>query len=82
VYLGLLNVSSSRTASNAKGLSLVLDPGDRPGRAKVIDAIVQVTGQNLAASGSATLAKGLKGGTFAVVGAPRPERFTGSWSCG
>jgi hypothetical protein len=78
----LINGSSSRSALEAKGLSLVLSPGDRAGRVKVDDAIVQVTGRNLGASGSATVAAGLTGGTFAVVGRPVPEHFTGSWNCG
>ena len=82
LWFGLINGSSSRSAFDAKGLSLVLTPGDRRGRVKVVDAIVQVTGQNLGASGSATIAKGLTGGTFAVVGRPVPEHFTGHWSCG
>ena len=82
LWFGLINGSSSQSAPESKGLSLVLSPGDRPGDVKVADAIVQVTGQNLGAFGSATIAKGLKGGTFAVVGVPVAEHFTGSWSCG
>jgi hypothetical protein len=87
LWFGLINGRPTATRNRvlgAKGLSLVLSPGDRPGRVKVIDGIFQVTGRNLGAFGSATVAKGLKGGTFAVVGSrrPVPEHFTGSWNCG
>jgi hypothetical protein len=81
---GLIDMSGSRTTSNSKGFSLVINPGDRAGRAEVIDGIIQLTGKDLAARGTATLTKGAKGGTFSVVGlgVPQPQRFTGSWSCG
>jgi len=83
-YFGLIEMSGPRTTSAAKGLALVIDPGDHAGPAKVIDGIIQVNGKDLAARGTATLTKGAKGGTFSVVGlgVPQPQRFTGSWSCG
>lgn len=79
-YFGLFARGS---VPGARGFSVVLKPGDRPGRVKVIDSIVEVAGRDLAPTGTAIVAKGLKSATFTLVTrGPARTRVTGSWTCG
>jgi len=50
------------------GILLVLDPGDRAGRVSVVDGRVQVGALHVLARGTANVRRGLRGGTFRVVG--------------
>jgi hypothetical protein len=78
-YFGLFARGS---APGARGFSVVLEPGDRSGPVKVIDSIVQLAGRNLAPTGTAIVAKGLKSATFTLVTrGPARTRVTGSWTC-
>jgi hypothetical protein len=79
LYFGL--ITSGAVSPDAKGFSIVLEPGDRPGRVNVVDSIVQVARLNLAPGGTAVVAKGLKSGTFALI-VTGGRRLTGSWTCG
>ena len=76
IYFGLIQ---SGGLPGARGLSLVLEPGNRPGRVKIIDSIVQVEGLDLAPRGTAVLSDDLKSGTF--VGKWAGTRVSGSWNC-
>ena len=70
-----------------KGLFLMLEPGNRPGRVRIIDGQLDlVPGIRVALSGTAVVDRGLRSGTFWVYGRvwaniPSGGRFTGSWTC-
>ena len=82
LWFGLFN-SGSRSDPSARGLSLVVEPGNRPGRQTIIDSIVRVDGLDLAPTGAAFLAKDLRSGTFTLfTRGPARTRVTGSWNCG
>jgi hypothetical protein len=73
-------------AKRHKGASVVLSPGDRAGRVKVIDGQLElVPGIRVALSGTAVVSSGLNAGTFKVYGrtanGPTGSWFTGSWTC-
>jgi hypothetical protein len=75
-------IASGRLYSGAKGVSMVLEPGNRPGRVNVVDSIIQVAGLNLAPTGTAVVAKGLKSGTFTLATKGSVlTRVTGTWTC-
>ncbi len=79
VYFGLL----AQQSPGARGFSVVVEPGNRPGRNKISDSIVQVDGLNLAPTGTAIVAKGLKSATFTLfTRGPSRTKVTGSWTCG
>ncbi len=77
VWFGLIK---NGDRPGARGLSLVLEPGNVAGSVKITDSIVQVAGLDLAPGGTAVVGDGLKSGTF--VGAWNGTRVTGSWVCG
>jgi hypothetical protein len=77
VYFGLIENGGR---PGAKGLSLVLRPGNMAGSVRILDSIVQVAGLDLAPRGTAVVGEGLKSGTFA--GEWKGTRVTGSWVCG
>jgi hypothetical protein len=77
VYFGL--ITNGGVPKGAKGLSLVMIPGNRPRTVKVVDSIVQVAGLDLAPTGTTTLATDLDSGTF--VSRSGARRITGNWSC-
>jgi hypothetical protein len=79
LWFGL--IKNGGASPDAKGFSIVLEPGDRMGRVNIVDSIVQVAGLNLAPGGTAVVAEGLKSGTFALILAGG-KRLTGSWTCG
>jgi hypothetical protein len=79
VYFGLL---SNAPAPPGRGFSFVLEPGDRPGRVRIIDSIVQVGGLDLVPRGTAFVGEGLTSARFNVVTeAPPHVRFSGYWRC-
>jgi hypothetical protein len=66
-----------------RGFSVVVEPGNRSGRNAINDSVVQLNGRNLAATGTAVVAKGLKSATFSLVTrGSSPTKITGSWTCG
>jgi hypothetical protein len=77
VYFGLIENGGR---PGARGLSLVLQPGNVAGSFKIIDSIVQVAGLDLAPRGTAVVGDGRTSGTFA--GEWKGTRVTGSWVCG
>ena len=80
LYFGLLANGTSHQ-SDARGFSIVTEPGDRPRRARVIDSILQVTGVELVPVGTTIVARGLNSGTLALVVPGTGERVTGTWAC-
>jgi len=85
LYFGLFsNGSVSREAG--RGVSLVLLPGDRGGRVKVVDGLLQPLPDDVGLSGSARVSSDMRSGTFSVITRgldPGPNRrFTGTWTCG
>lgn len=85
LYFGLFsNGSLSREAG--RGVSLVLQPGNRGGRVEVIDGLLQPLRVEVGLSGSARVARDMRSGTFSVVtrglGPDPNQRFTGTWKCG
>jgi hypothetical protein len=76
VYFGLTMNGNRR---GAKGLSLVLHPANKDGRAEIVDSIVQVGGLDLAPRGTAVQSNGLRAGTFS--GAWKGTHVSGSWVC-
>ena len=76
-------IASGPLGSGARGFSMVLEPGNRPGHVNVIDSIIQVAGLDLSPTGSAVVAKGLKSGTFTLtpIKGSALTRVTGSWTC-
>jgi hypothetical protein len=79
VYFGLF----ANRSPGAEGFSVVVEPGNRPGRNAIVDSIVQLNGRNLAPAGTAIVAKNLKSATFSLVTRGRsPIEITGSWECG
>jgi len=73
-----LTVNGNRPG--AKGLSLVLQPANKDGRANIGDSIVQVGGLDLAPRGTAVQRNGLRAGTFS--GVWKGTHVSGSWVCG
>lgn len=66
----------------ATGISIVLKPGEQPGRVNVTDSIIQVAGLDVAPTGTAVVAKGLDSGTFRLVTRGSVQTpVTGSWTC-
>jgi hypothetical protein len=76
LYFGLIANSGH---PGANGLSLVLHPANRDGRANIIDSIVQVAGFDLAPRGTAVQSNQLKAGTFS--GMWLGTHVRGSWLC-
>jgi hypothetical protein len=77
VYFGLFE---NGDRPGARGLSLVLQPGNVAGSVKIFDSIVQVAGLDLAPRGTAVVGDGLTTGTFAEEW--KGTHVTGSWVCG
>ncbi len=69
-----------------RGVSLVLNPGGRSGRVKVIDGRLQPLGVEVGLTGSARVATDLRSGSFYVVTrglqSESNKRYTGHWNCG
>ena len=81
--LGRVRFGLFADVAGAKGIVLVLRARNRTGRTEIIDSSVRlpgVTGE-IPNTGTAIRAKGLKSGTFALMGSEGP-RLTGSWTCG
>ena len=76
VYFGLITNGAN---AGAKGLSRVLHPANKDGRADIVDSIVQVAGLNLAPRGIAVQSNQLKAGTFSGIWDGTHVR--GSWRC-
>jgi hypothetical protein len=77
VYFGL--ITNGPQSPSAEGFSIVMEKGDRPGVVNVIDSIVQASGLNLAPTGTTTVARDLRSGTFVLRSGEK--RITGSWTC-
>jgi hypothetical protein len=77
VYFGL--ITNGPQSPRATGFSIVMDEGDRPGVVNVSDSIVQAAGLNLAPTGTTTVARDLRSGTFVLRSGEK--RITGSWTC-
>ena len=76
VYFGLIQ---NGNRPGAKGLSLVLQPANKDGRANIVDSIVQVGGLDLAPRGTAVQSNGLRAGRFS--GTWKGTQVRGSWVC-
>jgi hypothetical protein len=69
------------------GLWLIIEAGPRvrPGRTNVIDSVIELRGQRLAAHGEAILRPRLRGGSFSLATHGDPQdsglAVTGSWTC-
>ena len=86
VYFGLMS-NGSLSPELGRGASLVLEPGNRSGRVKVIDGRLQPLAVEVGLTGSAMVAPDLSSGTFSVVTrgglGPGPNKaYTGNWKCG
>ena len=71
-------------APTGRGFWLLLDPRNRPGRIGIADAEIQLPGVGLrapTATGTATVAHGLKSATFSLR-TGGGLKFTGRWTCG
>jgi hypothetical protein len=67
----------------ATGISILLKPGEQPGRVNVIDSIIQAAGLDLSPTGTAVVAKGLNSGTFSLATRGSVQtHVTGIWTCG
>ena len=65
-----------------RGLSLVLDHHNRPGRNAIIDGSIQLPGAGLSYPGIAIRSKDLDSATFSIGTPGQPPTMTGSWTCG
>ena len=63
-----MGVSTAHGREGDNGIVLVLDPGNRAGRVTLVDGRVQVGALHVLARGTANVRRGLRGGTFRVVG--------------
>ena len=81
VAIGLI---ANQPAAPGQGVALVWP--NPMGPARIDDAEIEVPGIRVAASGTATVGKGLKGGRFTLYGpdqsGPTGMSLTGSWTCG
>jgi hypothetical protein len=73
-------------AAPGRGISLVRLEATRPGPVSIGDSEIEVGGMRVAASGTVTIGKELKGGVFSLYGrdasGPTGVTLTGSWTCG
>ena len=85
LYFGLFS-NGSLSRELGRGVSLVLQPGRRSGRVKVVDGLLQPLAVDVGLAGSAVVAQDLRSGTFSVVTRglePGPNKgYTGTWKCG
>lgn len=72
-------------AAPGRGISLVRLEATRPGPVNLGDSEIEVGGMRVAASGTLTIGKELKGGAFSLYGrdasGPTGVTLTGSWTC-
>ena len=71
-------------APAGRGIWLLLEPGNRPGRTDIADGEIQLPGMSRVAAptiGTAIVAKGLMSATF-TVSVGRAAMVTGRWTCG
>jgi hypothetical protein len=85
ITFGLFS-NGSLSRQLGRGVGLVIEPGNRAGRVKVIDGLLQPLTSEVGLTGSATLAADLKSGSFTVttrggLGPGRGKKFTGTWTC-
>ncbi len=92
VGFGVLGIGIGRTpaarafwgTSRGRGVSLVMEYANRPGRNDIIGGDIQLPGVSYAETltGTAIVAKGLKSATFSIRTPGHPARITGRWTCG
>jgi hypothetical protein len=82
VGIGLV---TNKPAAPGRGILLGRWAVTHPGALTVDDSEIELSGMRVGASGTATVSKGLKGGTLSLHGrdnAPTGVTITGSWTCG
>lgn len=94
VVFGVLGIGIGRTpagrafwgTSRGRGLSLVTEHENRPGRDDIKGVDIQLPGVSVSfaqtLTGTAIKSKDLKRATFSIRTPGHPARITGSWTCG